>query len=217
MKWLLDVVFSRKFLAIRGVWVIIVILYLTGVIKMGMFDVTNYAIPEEYLVYMLIAGLVVGLLTAICLRRHFHDQAAYNAGYENPYDMAYDRRYDLGTAVGFILGTAGGMYATPALVDYLFTGAGEYSYALVTALATAVLVVAITTMLHFGIRKWLVKTKDYFLSLIDTVQDVVSEVQGALNDSDDSESAGTETAAAATLSATVTATKTTATARNKSS
>lgn len=164
---------------------------------MGLFDVTNYGIPEDYLVVMLVASLIMGLLTAICLRRYYHDKAAEDAGYENPYDLAYDRRYDLGTAVGFILGVAGGMYACPALVDYLFIGAGMWCFVLVSALATAVLVVVITTALHFGLRKFLIKTKEYFESISEVAGDLMDTVKDLMDDGKINGSTGTSTGTAA--------------------
>lgn len=178
----------------RGVWTAATIAYLLGVTEMGIFDVTNYATPDEYIVPMLIAGLVMGLLTAVGIRRYFHDKAAEDAGYDNPYDLAYDRRYDFGTAVGFILGVAAGMYACPALVDYLFTGAGVWSYVLVTGLGTFIAVIAITTLIHFGLRKWLIKTKDYFESVSDAAGDLADTIKDLVDDGRINGSTGTAVA-----------------------
>lgn len=182
MKVVLDTVFSPYAVIGRGVWTILIVLYLTGVIHMGMIDVTNYGLNEEFMVPMLIAVLVMGLLTAIGLRRYFHDKAATKAGYENPFDMAYDKRYDFGTAVGFILGAAAGMYMAPAVVDYVFIGAGMWTFVLVSGLCAALMVVVITTLIHFGLRKWVIKTKDYFIETVDTVKDAVSEVKDKLDE-----------------------------------
>ena len=148
MKEVLDIVFSPYAVIGRGVWTILIVLYLTGVIHMGMIDVTNYGLNEEFMVPMLIAVLVMGLLTAIGLRRYYHDKAATKAGYENPFDMAYDKRYDFGTAVGFILGAAAGMYMAPAVVDYVFIGAGMWTFVLVSGLCAALMVVVITTLIR---------------------------------------------------------------------
>lgn len=182
MKVVLDTVFSPYAVIGRGVWTILIVLYLTGVIHMGMIDVTNYGLNEEFMVPMLIAVLVMGLLTAIGLRRYLHDKAATKAGYENPFDMAYDKRYDFGTAVGFILGAAAGMYMAPAVVDYVFIGAGMWTFVLVAGLCAALMVVVLTTLIHFGLRKWVIKTKDYFIETVDTVKDAVSEVKDKLDE-----------------------------------
>ena len=68
--------FNPYTMVARGVWTAIIVLYLLGVINMGIFDVSNYALNEEYMVPMLVAVLVMGLLTAIGIRRYWHDKAA---------------------------------------------------------------------------------------------------------------------------------------------
>ena len=172
-----DAVFSPYTLTARAVMVVVSILYINGVIDMGMIDVTNYGIPEEYLPYMLGAVLIMGLLTAIGLRRYFHDKAATDAGYTNPYEMAYDKRYDFGTAVGFL-----GMYMAPAVADAVFIGAGQWTFVLCAALSSALMVVVITTLIHFGLRKWVIKTKEYYESVVDDIKDLVDTVTKPLGD-----------------------------------
>ena len=176
-----DAVFSPYTLTARGVMVVAAILYINGVIDMGMIDVTNYGIPEEYIPYMLGAVLILGLLTAIGLRRHFHDKAATDAGYENPYDLPYDKRYDFGTVVGFLLGSAAGMYMAPAVADAVFIGAGQWTFVLCAGLCAAFMVVVITTMIHFGLRKWVIKTKEYYDSVVDDIKDLVDTVTKPLD------------------------------------
>lgn len=188
--------FNPYTMVARGVWTAIIVLYLLGVINMGIFDVSNYGLNEEYMVPMLVAVLVMGLLTAIGIRRYWHDKAADDAGYDNPFDLPYDKRYDFGTAVGFILGAAGGMYAAPALVDYLFTGAGMWSYTLVAGLSAAVLVVVITHLIHFGLRKFLIKTKEYFTDISGVANDFADTVKDLLDDGKVNGSTGTATDAA---------------------
>lgn len=178
----LDIVFSPVTMGVRALWTVLALLYIYGVIDMAFIDVTNYGIPEEYLVPMLVAVLIMGLLTAIGIRRFFHDKAATNAGYKNPFDLAYDKRYDFGTVVGFILGAAAGMYAAPAVVDAVFIGAGMWIFALVAGLCAAFFVVVVTTLIHFGLRKWVIKTKDYFIDITDTIQDAITEIKDKLDD-----------------------------------
>lgn len=196
MKQVLDVIFSPYAVLGRGVWTLLIILYLTGVIHMGMIDVTNYGIPEDYLVPMFIAVLVMGLLTAIGIRRYYHDKAAdkkIEAGeIKTVYDLPYDKRYDFGTIVGFLLGAAAGMYMAPAIVDYVFIGAGMYIYALVAGLGAALMVVIITTLVHFGLRKWVVNAKKYITETADAVNDLKGTVQDILDDGKVNGSAGAE-------------------------
>ena len=198
MKTVLDIVTCPYLWVGRGVWAIIVILYLNGVITMGMIDVTNYGIPDDYLVPMFIAVFVMGLLTAIGIRRYYHDKAAdkkIEAGeIKTVYDLPYDKRYDFGTIVGFILGAAAGMYMAPAIVDYVFIGAGMYIYALVAGLGAALMVVIITTLVHFGLRKWVVKAKKYITETAGAINDLKGTVQDVLDDGKVNGSAGAETA-----------------------
>ena len=177
-----DAVFSPYTLTARAVMVVVSVLYINGVIDMGMIDVTNYGIPEEYLPYMLGAVLIMGLLTAIGLRRYFHDKAATDAGYTNPYEMAYDKRYDFGTAVGFLLGAAAGIYMAPAVADAVFIGAGQWTFVLCAGLSAALMVVVITTLIHFGLRKWIIKTKEYYEDVVDDIKDLVDTVTKPLDD-----------------------------------
>ena len=196
MKQVLDVIFSPYAVLGRGVWTLLIILYLTGVIHMGMIDVTNYGIPEDYLVPMFIAVLVMGLLTAIGIRRYYHDKAAdkkIEAGeIKTVYDLPYDKRYDFGTIVGFLLGAAAGMYMAPAIVDYVFIGAGMYIYALVAGLGAALMVVIITTLVHFGLRKWVVNAKKYITETSEAINDLKDTVQDTLDDGKVNGSTGTE-------------------------
>ena len=85
------------------------------------------------------------------------------------------------------------MYAAPALVDYLFTGAGMWSYTLVAGLSAAVLVVIITHLIHFGLRKFLIKTKDYFTDISGVANDFADTVKDLLDDGKVNGSAGTAT------------------------
>ena len=164
-----DAVFSPYTLTARGVMALAAILYINGVIDMGMIDVSNYGIPEDYMPFMLAAALILGLL--------------------NPYDMAYDKRYDFGTVVGFLLGSAAGMYMAPAVTDAVFTGAGQWTFVLCAALSAALMVVVITTLIHFGLRKWVIKTKEYYESVIDDIKDLVDTVTKPLDDAASAEPA----------------------------
>ena len=55
-------------------------------------------------------------------------------------------------------------------------------YALIAGLCAALLVVVVTTLVHFGLRKWVIKTKDYFIDIADTVQDAITEIKDKLDD-----------------------------------
>ena len=78
-------------------------------------------IDLDYMVYMLIASIVLGFLAAITLRAYDHNKAADNKAAKGDIastnDLPYDKRYDLCTAVAFVCGSALGMYAAPAIID----------------------------------------------------------------------------------------------------
>lgn len=186
--------FSKPSLASRAGMCILLILYIYGVIKMPIINAQDFGIVDEYIVPMMVFAIVAGFLAALYVRRHCHDIAAYDAGYENPYDLAYDKKYDFATFIAFVIGATTGVFASPALTNALIENAGMWSYSLIAGGASIAVTVCLVYIFHFGVRKWLIKTKDYFLGLMDTVQDVVDEVKDKLDDGEinGSVSGGTE-------------------------
>lgn len=161
----LAVVFNRYVFWARMGLGVLTLLLITGVINMEKIDVTNYAVPDEYLVVMLISAIICAFITCVALRRYLHDEAANDliadGKIEFTYQLDYDWRYDLGTVCGFIFGIAGGLYATPALVDWLFIGAGIKTYILVAGIATFICAAIVILVLHYGIRKFWVKAQEW--------------------------------------------------------
>ena len=148
-----------------------------------MIDLTNYAIPDEYLVYMLVASIVLGFMAAITLRAYDHNKAAENKAAKGTIastnDLPYDRRYDLCTAVAFICGSALGMYAAPAIIDAIFIGAGLYTFIGVSALASAFFVVVLIRLLHLGVREFIIQAGKYAVKTSEAIKDAKEDFDAA--------------------------------------
>lgn len=148
-----------------------------------MIDLTNYAIPDEYLVYMLVASIVLGFMAAITLRAYDHNKAAENKAAKGTIastnDLPYDRRYDLCTAVAFICGSALGMYAAPAVIDAIFIGAGMFTFIGVSAIASAFFVVVLMRLLHLGVREFIVQAGKYAVETSEAIKDAKEDFDTA--------------------------------------
>ena len=148
-----------------------------------MIDLTNYTIPESYIVYMLVASIVLGFMAAITLRAYDHNKAADNkaeAGtIASTNDLPYDKRYDLCTAVAFICGSALGMYAAPAIIDAIFVGAGMFTYIGVSALASAFFVVILMRLLHLGVREFIIQAGKYAVNTTEAIKDAKEDIDEA--------------------------------------
>lgn len=148
-----------------------------------MIDLTNYAIPDEYLVYMLVASIVLSFMAAITLRAYDHNKAAENKAAKGTIastnDLPYDRRYDLCTAVAFICGSALGMYAAPAVIDAIFIGAGMFTFIGVSAIASAFFVVILMRLLHLGVREFIVQAGKYAVETSEAIKDAKEDFDAA--------------------------------------
>lgn len=148
-----------------------------------MIDLTNYAIPDEYLVYMLVASIVLGFMAAITLRAYDHNKAAENKAAKGTIastnDLPYDRRYDLCTAVAFICGSALGMYAAPAVIDAIFIGAGMFTFIGVSAIASAFFVVILMRLLHLGVREFIIQAGKYAVKTSEAIKDAKEDFDAA--------------------------------------
>lgn len=148
-----------------------------------MIDLTNYAIPDEYLVYMLVASIVLSFMAAITLRAYDHNKAADNKAAKGDIastnDLPYDKRYDLCTAVAFVCGSALGMYAAPAIIDAIFIGAGMFTFIGVSALASAFFVVVLIRLLHLGAREFIIQAGKYAVETSEAIKDAKADLDEA--------------------------------------
>lgn len=191
---MLYALFSKPSMAGRGVLCVLAILYIYGVIRMPYINAEDFGVLDEYIIPMMVVAIIAGFLAAIYVRRHCHDIAAYDAGYKNPYDLAYDKKYDFATFLSFVFGTAVGVCASPAVTNAVIYNPGMWSYTIIAGAISIVVTVTLVYVFHFGVRKWLIKTKEYFLGIIDTAQDVVTDIKDKLDDGEvnGSVSKGTE-------------------------
>lgn len=159
----------------RGIAAGVSCLLILGVINMQAVDISMYGIPQEYLPVMLVAGLVIGLMTSFLLRSKLHNDAADNKVAEGKITstnaLPYDKRYDAMTIAGFILGVASGIALTPVAVDYLFIGAGMWTFAIVAGILSGVCSAFWIYTLHFGIRTAIIDAAKYAVSVKDAVQE----------------------------------------------
>ena len=169
----------------RGVAAVVSCLFILGVINMTKVDALTYGIPDEYLPYMLVGALLVGILSAVLFRIKKHDDAADNkaaAGkIASTNALPYDKRYDAMTLCALILGIAGGMYAAPFIVDQFVVNAGMFTYAGVSAVAAGVLVWVLGYIFHFGVQKFIIDTAKYAVDVTQTAKDAAGDIQQAVD------------------------------------
>lgn len=148
-----------------------------------MIDVTKFGVNEEYMVYMLIASIVLGFFAAVALRAYDHNKAAdnkvANGTIPDTNSLPYDKRYDLCTAISFILGSAIGMYAAPVIIDSFIEGAGLWTFVAVSALASALAVVILMRLLHLGVREFIIQAGKYAVKTSEAVKDAKKDIDEA--------------------------------------
>lgn len=169
----------------RGIAAVISCLFILGVINMTKIDALTYGIPQEYLPFMLIGALVVGIISAYFFRRKKHDTAADNktASGKIPSTNAlpYDQRYDAMTLCALILGIAIGMYAAPFAVDQVFINAGMFIYAGMAAILAGVFVWVLGYIFHFGIQKAVIDAAKYAVDTTQVIKDSAGDFQQAVD------------------------------------
>lgn len=130
-----------------------------------MIDVTTIGIPKEYEVPIIITAIIVVLVVGLLMREKLHDAAADKKVAEGKIattnDLPFDRRYDVMTALGAIVGGFFGVFAAGVFINSYVIGAEKWTYVFFTAVFVAILVVCAIYILHFGIRVFLVKAKEY--------------------------------------------------------
>ena len=150
-----------------------------------MIDLTNYAIPEDYMVYMLIASIVLGFLAAITLRAYDHNKAADNKAAKGSIpdtnSLPYDKRYDAMTIAALIVSIGLGMYVAPAAVDAIFINAGAFIYAAAAAILTGIFVWIVGYIFHFGVQKTIIDVAKYAVSVTQAAKDAMGDIQQAIN------------------------------------
>lgn len=149
-----------------------------------MIDVTKFGVNEEYMVYMLLASIIVGFMAAVALRAYDHNKAADHKAAKgeipNTNSLPYDKRYDLCTAISFICGTAVGMYFAPVIIDAFIVGAGQWTFVAVSALASALAVVILMRLLHLGMREFIIQAGKYAVDTSEAVKNAKSDIDAAV-------------------------------------
>lgn len=147
-------------------------------------DVTKFAVNEEYMVYMLIASIVLGFLAAVALRAYDHNKAADNKAAKGEIpdtnSLPYDKRYDLCTFIAFVVGTALGMYTAPVIIDAFIVGAGMWTFVGVSALASAFFVVILMRLLHLGVREFIIQAGKYAVKTSEAAKEAKGDIDEAV-------------------------------------
>lgn len=173
----------------RGIAAVISCLTILGVIRMTKIDALTYGIPDEYLPYMLVGALVVGVISTILFRMKKHDDAADNkaaAGkIASTNALPYDKRYDIMTACALILAVATGMYLAPAVVDEIFINAGMFIHAGIAAILAGAFAWIYGYIFHFGVQKFIIDAAKYAVDVTQTMKDAKGDLQQAAQNIDD--------------------------------
>lgn len=169
----------------RGIVTVISCLFILGVINMTKIDALTYGIPQEYLPFMLIGALVVGIISAYFFRKKKHDDAADNKSESGKIAstnaLPYDQRYDAMTICALILGIAVGMYGAPMAVDQVFINAGVFIYAGMAAILAGVFVWVFGYIFHFGIQKAVIDAAKYAVDTTQVIKDSAGDFQQAVD------------------------------------
>lgn len=173
----------------RGVATVISCLFILGVINMSKIDALTYGIPQEYLPFMLIGALVLGIISAFLFRSWKHDKAADRKAAKGTIpdtnSLPYDKRYDAMTVAALIVSIGLGMYTAPAAVDAVFINAGVLLYAAAAAILTGVFVWIVGYIFHFGIQKTIIDVAKYAVDVTQAAKDAMVDIQQAINNVND--------------------------------
>ena len=169
----------------RGIATVISCLIILKVINMSKIDALTYGIPQEYLPFMLIGALALGILSAFLFRSWKHDRAADNKAAKGSIpdtnSLPYDKRYDAMTIAALIVSIGLGMYVAPAAVDAIFINAGAFIYAAAAAILTGIFVWIVGYIFHFGVQKTIIDVAKYAVSVTQAAKDAMGDIQQAIN------------------------------------
>lgn len=149
-----------------------------------MIDISKFgAIPEDWLVYIVVFGFIAGFVVMNTLRRVLHNRAADNkfksGKIASKGDLEYNVKYDVGSAFGFIFGTAIGLFLTPVFISSFITGAGMWTYCAIGAILAAIFTAGITYASHVGIRVFIIQASEYVKGTVEDIKQAKENIEGA--------------------------------------
>lgn len=130
-----------------------------------MIDISAIVIPSEYLVALVITGLIMGVLFGYWISVWLHEKAADKKVAEGKIastsDLPYNKYYITASVVGTVVGGLIGVFATPVIIQNFIIGGGIWTYVGVCALFVPIFVTIFVLLFHWGIRLFIVRAKDY--------------------------------------------------------
>jgi len=127
-------------------------------------DISSLTIPEEYLPFLLIASIVMGILFTRAASLKWYRQGADIENGEKE-----DKKYLFCTIFSIILGVAVGMYGAIPLANAIFDGAGVWTYTAVAGILAAVAGIMVNYAFQYGVREMIIKTAETAKKLNDAV------------------------------------------------
>lgn len=149
-----------------------------GIVMLGVdamfekIDISSLTIPDEYLPYMLVASIVMGLLFTRAASLKWYRKGADIANGEKE-----DKKYLFCTVFSIILGIAGGMYGAIPVADAIFIGAGLWTYTGVAGILSALIGILLNYAFQFGVREMIIKTAETAKKLKDAVKEAQDKAQ----------------------------------------
>lgn len=179
---IISAMLSYQMVTMRGIWTLIICLYIYGVFdNMTAFDVSKIGIPEDYLFIIGVFAIVAGILGALYVRCSSHYKAGKklveSGELSSPYQLKYDIKYEVATFIGFVVGTFVAVCLTPAVVNYCFVGAGQWTYAIVAGALALIIVPVAVCLLHDGVRVFIAHLMEKMKELAQALADAKKSLE----------------------------------------
>lgn len=166
----------------RGILALASVIYILG--GMRMIDAAQYAIPTEYIPFMLvgvvIAALVFGTLTERWLKERAADNKVAEGKIADTSELKTDIRYRGGTVAAMIVAMGLGMGLAPVAIDMYVLNAGWFIHAVTAFVIASVAVAVLTIGFHWGLRLTLVRWREYISTIVPEIKDTVDATQDAI-------------------------------------
>lgn len=162
-KWFPITGFARTVVAVTAIYL--------GV-EFSMFekiDISNLAVPDEYLPFMLIASMV-GTLAVVGISRKLARKNAHAEENAN-------KVYLTGTVFAILFGIAVGMYGAIPVTNAIFIGAGQWAYTGMAAVVSGVAGTILLLIIHFGLREFIIKSAWYARNIADAVDEASADIE----------------------------------------
>lgn len=166
----------------RGVLALASVIYILGGVRM--IDASQYAIPTEFIPFMLVGVVIAALLFGTLTERWLKEKAADNKVAEGKIadtsELQTDIRYKGGTVAAMIVAMGLGVGLAPVVIDMYVLNAGWFIHAVVSFVIASVAVAALTILFHCGLRLSLVRWREYISTIVPEIKDTIDATQDAV-------------------------------------